>query len=59
MTAEHLFPLLESTHTLETLCEVAGFFARAEVPQNVAGIAFGTHDSPEETIWRHSWDCRE
>ena len=28
MTAEHLFPLLESTHTLETLCEVAGFFAR-------------------------------
>ena len=25
----------ESTHTLETLCEVVGFFARAEVPESV------------------------
>ena len=35
MAAEHFFPLLVSTHTLETLCEVVGFFARAEVPESV------------------------
>ena len=27
--------------------------------KRVAGIAFGTHDSSEETIGRHAWDCRE
>ena len=35
MAAEHLFPILESTRALETLCEVVGFFARAEVPESV------------------------
>ena len=35
MTSEHLFPLLESDRTLGSLCKVAGFFAKAQVPQTI------------------------
>ena len=34
MTSEHLFPLLESDRTLGS-CQVAGFFAKAQVPQTI------------------------
>ena len=35
MTSELLFPLLESDRTLGSLCQVAGFLARAQVPQSI------------------------
>ena len=35
MTSEHLFPLLESDGTLSSVCQVAGFLARAEVPASI------------------------
>ena len=35
MTSEHLFPLLESDRTLGSLCKVAGFFAKVQVPQTI------------------------
>ena len=51
-TSEHLFPLLESDRTLDSLCQVAGFFATAQVPQSL-GFAVGTDDSSAQTIWRY------
>ena len=35
MTSEHLFPILESDRTLASVCQVAGFLARAEVPLSI------------------------
>ena len=35
MTSEHLFPTLESDRTLASVCQVAGFLARAEVPLSI------------------------
>ena len=35
MTSEHLFLLLESDRTLASVCQVAGFLARAEVPLSI------------------------
>ena len=46
MTSEHLFPLLESDRTLGSLCKVAGFFAKGQVPTDDAlGFAVGMDDS--------------
>ena len=52
MTSEHLFPLLESDRTLGSLCKVAGFFAKAQVPQTIL-FTVGTDDSSAQTIRRH------
>ena len=42
MTSEHLFPFLESGRTLASVCQVAGFLARAEVPQSIlSALWFG------------------
>ena len=35
MNSEHLFPILESDRTLASVCQVAGFLARAEVPLSI------------------------
>ena len=35
ITSEHLFPILESDGMLASVCQVAGFLARAEVPLSI------------------------